>query len=154
MPPGCAGAAVGAGALGCLAPLLLAIFCAIVLNDLGGPCIWPLLVVAGAAVGAILGASFGLRHGSALASVWHCLYVPVKRLFEGPYAEPDDYGLPVAREVRAGLWIPNGRLYMIDGPVPVLGAPSTERVRGAWKINENGEIEGPMIPNPNYRPSL
>jgi hypothetical protein len=46
----------------------------------------------------------------------------------------------------------NGCLYAIDGIADPNGAVPPERIRGAWKVNANGEIEGAFIPNPNYRP--
>jgi len=47
---------------------------------------------------------------------------------------------------------PNGWVYAIDGVADPNGAVPPERVRGAWKVNARGEIEGGFIPNPNYRP--
>jgi hypothetical protein len=47
---------------------------------------------------------------------------------------------------------PNGWLYAIDGVADSYGDVPPERIRGAWKVNANGEIEGDFIANPNYRP--
>jgi hypothetical protein len=47
---------------------------------------------------------------------------------------------------------PNGWVYAMDGITDPNGAVPPERIRGAWKVNANGEIEGEFIPNPNYRP--
>jgi hypothetical protein len=47
---------------------------------------------------------------------------------------------------------PNGWVYAIDGISDPAVAVPPERIRGAWKVNASGEIEGEFIPNPNYRP--
>jgi hypothetical protein len=47
---------------------------------------------------------------------------------------------------------PNGWVYAIDGVSDPNGAVPPERIRGAWKVNANGEIEGEFIPNNKYRP--
>lgn len=49
---------------------------------------------------------------------------------------------------------PNGWVYAIGG-----GYNSTERVppqaiRGAWKVDANGNITGEFKPNPNYDPNF
>jgi len=40
----------------------------------------------------------------------------------------------------------------MDGVADRNGAVPPERIRGAWKVNAKGEIEGEFIPNVNYRP--
>jgi hypothetical protein len=47
---------------------------------------------------------------------------------------------------------PNGWVYAIDGVSDPNGAVPPERIRGAWKVDANGEIKGDFIPNPDYRP--
>ncbi len=47
---------------------------------------------------------------------------------------------------------PNGWVYAMDGISDPDGAVPPERIRGAWKVNASGEIEGEFIPNPSYRP--
>jgi hypothetical protein len=47
---------------------------------------------------------------------------------------------------------PNGWVYAIDGVSDPNGEIPPERIRGAWKVNASGEIEGEFIPNPKYRP--
>lgn len=59
MHEGIKGGLVGAGSLGCLVPLLLAIFCAVVLNDMGGPLFWPIIIIFGAVAGFPIGAVVG-----------------------------------------------------------------------------------------------
>ena len=46
---------------------------------------------------------------------------------------------------------PNGWVYAIDGITDPNGDVPPERIRGAWKVNASGEIEGDFVPNPNYR---
>lgn len=46
---------------------------------------------------------------------------------------------------------PNGWVYAIDGVADPSADVPPERIRGAWKVNAKGEIEGDFIPNPNYR---
>lgn len=59
MHAGWAGAWIGAAALGCLVPLLLAIYCALVLNDMGGLLFWPIVIVFDALVGLMVGGIVG-----------------------------------------------------------------------------------------------
>jgi hypothetical protein len=47
---------------------------------------------------------------------------------------------------------PNGWVYAMDGIADPNGAVPPERIKGAWKVNASGEIEGKFMPNPNYRP--
>jgi hypothetical protein len=63
MSDGCAGGLIGAGSLGCMLPLLLALYCGVVLGDMGGPLFWPILVVFGSVVGLVIGAIIGLSVG-------------------------------------------------------------------------------------------
>jgi hypothetical protein len=65
MHAGCAGGLIGAGSLGCLVPVLLAIYCALVLGDMGGPLFWPIV----AFFGAILGLTAGGIAGSVVEAV-------------------------------------------------------------------------------------
>jgi hypothetical protein len=44
-----------------------------------------------------------------------------------------------------------GWLYAMDGVTDPNGAVPPERIRGCWKVNEQGEIVGDFIFNPNYR---
>ncbi|HWB52864.1 MAG TPA: hypothetical protein VG722_01685 [Tepidisphaeraceae bacterium] len=46
---------------------------------------------------------------------------------------------------------PNGWVYAIHGVADTTGNVPQERICGAWKVNEHGEIVGDFIPNPNYR---
>ena len=48
---------------------------------------------------------------------------------------------------------PGGWVYAIEGDYgPNDGVPP-EAVRGAWKVDDNGMIEGDFIPNPNFMPA-
>ncbi|MHB1423615.1 MAG: hypothetical protein ACYC3I_10565 [Gemmataceae bacterium] len=47
---------------------------------------------------------------------------------------------------------PGGWVYAIDGRYnPKDGVPP-EAIKGAWKVDESGNIVGQFIPNPNYVP--
>jgi len=49
---------------------------------------------------------------------------------------------------------PNGWVYVIEGGFrPDEGVPP-QAIRGAWKVDANGEIMGAFIPNPNFVPGL
>jgi len=49
---------------------------------------------------------------------------------------------------------PNGWVYVMDGIADPKGACSPERIRGAWKVNAEGDIVDDFVPNPNYKPLL
>jgi hypothetical protein len=56
----CVGGCLGAGLLGVVLPLMLAVYCALVLNDMGGPLFLPIIAIAGGTVGLLAGALVGL----------------------------------------------------------------------------------------------
>lgn len=56
---GCAGSLIGAGSLGCLVPVVLFIYCALVLNDIPGLLFWPIVVFFGAMLGVTAGGIVG-----------------------------------------------------------------------------------------------
>jgi hypothetical protein len=45
---------------------------------------------------------------------------------------------------------PNGWVYEIDIAYGNNENVPPEAIKGAWKVNEKGIIEGDFIPNPNY----
>ena len=45
---------------------------------------------------------------------------------------------------------PDGWVYAIDGQFDPDDAVPPEAIKGAWKVDQNGEIIGDFIPNPNY----
>lgn len=47
---------------------------------------------------------------------------------------------------------PNGWVYQIEGKSGQDGSVLPEAIVGAWKVDENGNIVGGFIPNPNYIP--
>lgn len=47
---------------------------------------------------------------------------------------------------------PNGWVYAIDSSYDPKGEVPPHAIKGCWKVNANGEIEGEFIPNPNFRP--
>ncbi len=47
---------------------------------------------------------------------------------------------------------PNGWVYKIDAAYDVSGDIPPEAIVGAWKVDENGEISGEFLENPNYIP--
>jgi len=48
---------------------------------------------------------------------------------------------------------PNGWVYVANGAADANGRIPPERIVGAWKVNENGEIVGDFIPNLKCNPS-
>jgi hypothetical protein len=46
---------------------------------------------------------------------------------------------------------PNGWVYVIEGNYGPDNAIPPQAIRGAWKVDANGEIIGEFIPNSNYR---
>ena len=58
---------------------------------------------------------------------------------------------PPQSAVKEALNYPNGWVYEIDEPYKNKEAVPPEAIRGAWKVNDKGIIEGDFIPNPNYR---
>jgi hypothetical protein len=47
---------------------------------------------------------------------------------------------------------PNGWVYAIDSRYDRNGSVPPEAVKGAWRVNADGEIVDDFIPNPNYVP--
>jgi hypothetical protein len=47
---------------------------------------------------------------------------------------------------------PNGWVYAINGRYDPNGYIPPQAVEGVWKVDENGEIVGEFILNPNYVP--
>ena len=43
-------------------------------------------------------------------------------------------------------------MYALDGRYDPNGAVPPEAVKGAWQVDEFGDIMGEFIPNPNYVP--
>jgi hypothetical protein len=46
---------------------------------------------------------------------------------------------------------PNGHVYAIEGKFGPSDVPP-QAIKGAWKVDGQGNIVGDFIPNPNYRP--
>jgi len=46
---------------------------------------------------------------------------------------------------------PNGWVYVLDKEFEGKEKVPPEYIKGAWKVNEKGEIVGEFIENPNYR---
>lgn len=49
---------------------------------------------------------------------------------------------------------PNGYVYVLDKEYQGKDEVPPSRIVGAWKVNENGIIIDPFIPNPNYKTKL
>jgi hypothetical protein len=47
---------------------------------------------------------------------------------------------------------PNGWVYVIEGNYGQNETVPPEAIRGAWKVDANGNITGEFIPNPNFLP--
>lgn len=46
---------------------------------------------------------------------------------------------------------PNGWVYVVDQEFEEQENVPTQFIKGAWKVDENGEVIGTFIPNPNYK---
>lgn len=65
----------------------------------------------------------------------------------------NDNIVPSAEARREAKLNPGGWVYEIDGHfLPTEHVPYY-RIRGAWKVDDNGDIIGAFMCNPNYRPS-
>lgn len=47
---------------------------------------------------------------------------------------------------------PGGWVYEIEGDYGPDDAVPPEAIRGAWAVDDHGELTGEFTPNPNYRP--
>ena len=56
--------------------------------------------------------------------------------------------------VKAAQENPNGWVYKIEGDFKPEEQIPPEAVVGAWKVDENGNITGEFIPNPNHIPGF
>ena len=54
-------------------------------------------------------------------------------------------GLRAAARAQPGGWV-----YEVVGDYGPTDAVPPEAIRGAWKVDDNGEIVGDFIPNPNF----
>ena len=59
---------------------------------------------------------------------------------------------PYPEEIAEAKRTPNGWVYRIEGRFAPDEAVPPEAIVGAWKVNENGEIVGDFIHNPNHKP--
>lgn len=59
---------------------------------------------------------------------------------------------PFAEERSAAKQQPGGWLYRIAGDFPPSAAVPPEAICGAWKIDDDGNIVGEFMKNPNYDP--
>ncbi len=57
---------------------------------------------------------------------------------------------PHAKAVQEALHHPNGWVYEIDAAFENEIEVPPQAIKGAWKVNSEGIIEGKFIPNPNY----
>jgi hypothetical protein len=59
---------------------------------------------------------------------------------------------PTPQAIAQAKLSPGGWVLVVDG---YTGPPETvppARIRGAWKVDTNGNITGDFMPNPRYRP--
>jgi hypothetical protein len=59
---------------------------------------------------------------------------------------------PTAEAIRQARLNPDGWVLVVDGYSGPADAIPPERIRGSWKVDSDGNIIGPFIPNPRYRP--
>jgi hypothetical protein len=58
---------------------------------------------------------------------------------------------PTAEAIAQAKLNPGGWVMVVDGYNGPADKVPPERVQGAWKVDEHGEIVGDLIPNPKYR---
>lgn len=63
---------------------------------------------------------------------------------------PDQHQLPAALVAEARTK-PGGWVYEIVGDYGPQDAVPPSAVRGAWRVNDNGEVVGDFVPNPNFQ---
>lgn len=61
---------------------------------------------------------------------------------------------PTEEAKKEALKNPNGYVYVIDEEYRDKDDVPPEAILGTWKVNEKGIIDGPFIPNPNYKTKL
>jgi hypothetical protein len=59
---------------------------------------------------------------------------------------------PTIRAMAEAKLNPGGWVYAIEGDYGPNDAVPPQAIKGAWKIDDNGEIEGDFIPNPKFVP--
>jgi hypothetical protein len=57
---------------------------------------------------------------------------------------------PSQEQIAEALKFPNGWVYEIDSDYQGKEQVPPEAIKGAWKVDAKGAIEGEFIPNPNY----
>lgn len=57
---------------------------------------------------------------------------------------------PASGAIKEALNHPNGWVYEIDAAFEHDANVPPQAIKGAWKVNSKGVIEGDFIPNPNY----
>ncbi|KIO74922.1 hypothetical protein TH53_23630 [Pedobacter lusitanus] len=60
------------------------------------------------------------------------------------------FNVPSKKAKKEALNHPNGYVYVINEAYSDKKDVPPEAIAGAWKVNENGLIEGDFIPNPKY----
>lgn len=58
--------------------------------------------------------------------------------------------LPPESAIKEALDHPNGWVYEIDAAFEKNNSVPPIAIKGAWKVNDKGIIEGEFVPNPNY----
>ena len=66
---------------------------------------------------------------------------------------PSDNHLPPPGAIEEAKSRPNGWVYEIVGSYRPNDDVPPEAIRGAWKVDGNGNIVGDFIPSPNYKPT-
>jgi len=58
---------------------------------------------------------------------------------------------PTKIAIEEALRNPNGWVYVLDKSFEGIKDVPPEAIKGAWKVDENGQIIGGFMPNPNYK---
>ena len=71
---------------------------------------------------------------------------------EKPNAPNDVVMKPTPEAIAEARKHPNGHVYAIEGNFGPSDAVPPQAIKGAWKVDAQGNIVGDFIPNPNYQP--
>jgi hypothetical protein len=97
--------------------------------------------------------STGVRQSRATAADWasgRYLSGAARQMDEERTNMPDQRELPPALMAEARTK-PGGWVYEIVGDYGPQDAVPPSAIRGAWKVNDEGEIVGDFLPNPNFK---
>jgi hypothetical protein len=60
---------------------------------------------------------------------------------------------PTAEQIAQAKLAPNSWVFAIDGNYDLPDRVPAHAIKGAWAVDDHGNIFGEFLPNPNYDPS-